>query len=118
MNKEIGIFELVKGVHEELTKIKDDVKLGESPLFSLKNLELNLNVAISKATEAGIKFFIVSADRKVEKEQTSSIKLSFEPLVQARPRKVKIAQGTPILASPIAAKRRNKSQKPNPNGKG
>lgn len=110
MDKEIGISELVKGVHQELIKVKNDKEIEENPLVSLKNLELTLNVAISKATEAGIKFFVISADREVKKEQISTIKLGFEPLVQVTPKKVEIAKGAPVLASPVTEKKQGQPE--------
>lgn len=77
--KEIGIYELVKGVREDFKKIKSDREIQKDPLFTLKTIELTLNITITSAAEGGIKFFIVTADAKHEHEKLTSIKLVLEP---------------------------------------
>lgn len=102
-HREIGIYELVKGIREEVKKISDDPEIKQNPLFNLKNLELELNVAISAASEAGIKFFIVSLGGEYKKEQVNTIKLTFEPVLKVTPKKIKLedAKGKAVLASPF-----------------
>jgi len=78
--KEIGIYELVKSVREDFKKIEDDPEIKKDPLFTLKTLELTLNATVTSAAEGGIKFFIITADAKYEKERLTSIKLVMEPI--------------------------------------
>ncbi|MCS7096827.1 MAG: hypothetical protein N3F10_00750 [Candidatus Bathyarchaeota archaeon] len=82
--KELGIYELVKGVRAEIKKLLEDSEIKEEPFFELDSLDLELNVVISNATETGIKFFIISAGAKYEKEQVSKIKLGFKPIEKLR----------------------------------
>ena len=85
MEKELGIYELVKAVRKELDKIHKDYSLQKEAKFYLDSLDLELNVAISKATKAGLKFFVVTAGANYEKERISKIKLSFKPLALLPP---------------------------------
>lgn len=64
----------------EIDRLRSDPEIKRDPLFFLKNLELNLNVVVSKATETGIRFFVVTAGGKYKKEKISTVKMSFEPL--------------------------------------
>ncbi|MCS7115796.1 MAG: hypothetical protein N0A00_10465 [Candidatus Bathyarchaeota archaeon] len=88
--KELGIYELVKGVREEIKKLLEDSEIMEEPFFELDSLDLELNVVISEATKNGIKFFVVSAGAEYEKEQVSKIKLSFKPLEKEKARIMKM----------------------------
>ena len=85
MEKELGIYELVKAVRKELDKIHKDYSLQKEAKFYLDSLDLELNVAVSKATKAGLKFFVVTAGANYEKERISKIKLSFKPLALLPP---------------------------------
>jgi len=85
VEKELGIYELVKAVRKELDKIHKDYRLQKEAKFYLDSLDLELNVAISKATKAGLKFFVVTAGANYEKERISKIKLSFKPLALLPP---------------------------------
>lgn len=77
--KEMGIYELVKSVREDFKKIESDQEIQKNPLFTVKTLELTLNATITSMAEGGIKFLIVTADAKYEKEKLTSIKLTLEP---------------------------------------
>jgi hypothetical protein len=104
MEKEIEIYELVKGVRKELQKILNDPEIQADPLFNLVKLDLELNVVISKVTDKGIKVFIVTAGTKYENHQISKIKLQLEPIITAWKKKAKIKEGRLILTMPLKAK--------------
>jgi hypothetical protein len=89
-SKEISIYELVKGVREDIKKVATDPDVKANPLLILKNVELSVNAVISSATEAGIKFFIVTADAKHTEEKFASIKLVFEPIFKIEPVKTEV----------------------------
>ena len=78
--KELDIYELAKGVRAEIKKLMEDPEIKAEPFFELDSLELEFNVVITNATEAGIKFYVVHAGAKYEKEQISKVKLSLKPL--------------------------------------
>lgn len=88
--QEVGFYELVKGVREELKKIALDQDIQQNPLLILKNIELNLNAVISRATEAGIRFYIITAGAKHTEEKLTSIKLVFEPIFKIEPVKTQV----------------------------
>ena len=101
--QEIGIYELVKSIRNELRKIRGDPETQESPLLSLKNLEMELSVVVSRAGEECLKFYVVTADVKYPKEQTSTIKLTFEPLaVTIGKAEETMVEEEPVLGSQIS----------------
>jgi hypothetical protein len=89
-SKEISIYELVKGVREDIKKVATDPDVKANPIMILKNVEQSVNAVISSATEAGIKFFIVTADAKHTEEKFASIKLVFEPIFKIEPVKTEV----------------------------
>jgi len=106
-DREVGIYELIKGVRAEIKKVKDDPEVQKDPLFNLKALELELNVVVSRAAETGIKFFVVTAGVNYKKEQVNTIKLNFEPLFVTKLKGLTRAKykGEPIYASPLTLKK-------------
>jgi hypothetical protein len=88
--KEISIYELVKGVREDIKKIATDPDIKANPLLILKNVELSVNVVVSTATEAGIKFLIVTANAEYTKEKLASIRMTFEPIFKIEPVKTEV----------------------------
>lgn len=58
----------MKAVRSELKILNDDEEIQRNPLLILKGLEMELSVVISRATEGGIKFYLVTADAKYAKQ--------------------------------------------------
>ena len=95
-NKEIGIYELIKGIREDFMRIQNDPEIQKDPIFAIKSFEIELNVAISKAAEAGVKFFVVTAGGEYKTERINKITIALEPLIQVEPKKVRVeASGKP-----------------------
>jgi len=86
--REVGIYDLMKAVRSDIMRIQEDAEIQSNPLFNLKSLEIKLNVVVSKVTEAGVKFWIVTAGGEYKQEQVSTITLNLEPLVKVKQRKV------------------------------
>jgi hypothetical protein len=105
-DKEMGLYELVKGIREDFKKIVNDPGIKEAPLFIVKNVELELGITVSKAAETGIKFFIVTGSGEYKKEQIHRIKLEFQPITQVEPKKMelKLDESQPMLFGPFTIK--------------
>lgn len=98
----MGIYELVKGIREEIKKVNDDPDIQEHPLFFLKTLELELNVVVTKAAEAGIKFIVFTAGADYQREEINKIRLKFEPMIVSKSRVLEEEyEGKPIYAAPL-----------------
>jgi hypothetical protein len=88
--KELGIYELIKGIRAEIKNLMEDQEIKADPLFELDSLDLELSIVVSDATDAGFKFFVASAGAKYKEEQVSKIKLSLKPLQKMRIAKMEI----------------------------
>jgi hypothetical protein len=73
---ELSIGELISQVREELMKAK---RTEESSMFTLTEMELELNVVTAKTSKGELKFVVVGAGGEVQKERISKIKLKFSP---------------------------------------
>jgi hypothetical protein len=77
--EEIGLYELINCVKKEIKKASDDAQARNDSMFSLRELELELNVGITKAGEGGVNLFIFTLGAKVNKENSSRVKIVMEP---------------------------------------
>jgi hypothetical protein len=73
---ELGLGELISQVRKEIIKAKKSEKRA---MFTLTEVELELNVVSAKSGKGELKFVVVGAGGEVQKERISKIKLKFSP---------------------------------------
>ena len=83
-NKNIGLYELVLGIRQELQKIMATEEVKEQPLLELTDLEVEVTVMVSKAGSGGFKFTLlpigIEASGEIKSERLSRIKIKFGPI--------------------------------------
>jgi len=82
-NEEIGLYELILGVRQELQKVMNNSEVKEHPLLELSDLEIEVTVMVSKAGGGGFKFILlpigIEAGGEFKSERLSRIKIKFGP---------------------------------------
>lgn len=73
----LGLAELIEQVKQELLSKRDTT----TPLFSVDQVELELQVLIHKEGKAGVKVYVVEAGIAANRDDVQKVKVTLSPLL-------------------------------------
>jgi hypothetical protein len=111
-DKGIGVYDLIKLLREDLRKLRDDPEIQATPFVFLKEVDLELNVIVSKKGKVGTRLLVVTGEGEYEKERINSLKLKWGTTVEVSPGKFGFEEGKePILGAPLTVSELRKALK-------
>jgi hypothetical protein len=82
---QIGLVELVNELKRELLSLETDAQ-ENVPLFSVDQVELELQVAVTKEAGGGLLIHVIQLGGRVERQDVQTVKVTLSPLLEKQER--------------------------------